>query len=179
MAMTRRGRRYKGMPIASKGLISICFPFLAVCAFHLAKLVRDRADPVKKKDLDRQIPFQFLIVAGFIIAGVTCAPALGVEFDSRRFVRFRAFCIRGLRLAPCETGRTRSRTWVGRSADPFPVPHRRGLLHRQGRLHDRFGCGIRSAASFPMPTLPGVWGISWECSGCLKRLREYTCFGLG
>merc|ERR1719321_1439680 len=31
---------------ASKGLISVCYPFCAVCAFHLAKLVRDRADPV-------------------------------------------------------------------------------------------------------------------------------------
>jgi len=65
------GPEYKDMPTATKGLMTLCFPFCAVCAFHLAKLVRDRADPVKKKDLDRQLPYQFLVVAGFLIAAVS------------------------------------------------------------------------------------------------------------
>jgi len=65
------GPEYAEMPVASKGLVTVCFPFLAVCSFHLAKLVRDRADPVKKKDLDRQLPYQFLVVAGFLIAAVS------------------------------------------------------------------------------------------------------------
>merc|ERR1719399_280156 len=38
---------------------------------HRSKHVRDRADPVKKKDLDRQLPYQFLVVAGFLIAAVS------------------------------------------------------------------------------------------------------------
>merc|ERR1712205_248211 len=65
------GPEYADLPVASKGLISVCYPFCAVCAFHLAKLVRDRADPVNKKDLDRQLPYQFLVVAGFLIAAVS------------------------------------------------------------------------------------------------------------
>lgn len=65
------GPEYKEMPFGSKGLVTVFYPFLAVCAFHLAKLVRDRADPVKKKDLDRQVPYQFLVVAGFIIAAAS------------------------------------------------------------------------------------------------------------
>merc|ERR1712093_900435 len=84
------GPEYGDVPTASKGLVSICYPFCAVCAFHLAKLVRDRADPVKKKDLDRQIPFQILSVTGFIIASVSFIVAVctveGATMPQRMFL---------------------------------------------------------------------------------------------
>jgi hypothetical protein len=84
------GPEYADLPVSSKGLISVCYPFCAVCAFHLAKLVRDRADPAKKKDLDRQLPYQFLIVAGFCVAGASLIAAVctveGATMPQRMFL---------------------------------------------------------------------------------------------
>merc|ERR1711972_901688 len=50
LAMERKGY-YSGMVLWS-----------LVSSFHLAKLVRDRGDPIKRKELQNQIPYQLLIV---------------------------------------------------------------------------------------------------------------------
>lgn len=50
------------MAIERKGFVSVCVLWCEVSSFHLAKLVRDRADPIKSKELRMQLPFQALVV---------------------------------------------------------------------------------------------------------------------
>lgn len=75
------------MAIERKGFISVCVLWCEVSSFHLAKLVRDRADPLKAKELRRQLPFQILValssLASFsILLGGICFMPLE---SSKRF----------------------------------------------------------------------------------------------
>jgi hypothetical protein len=54
------------MAIERKGFITTCVLWCEVSSFHLAKLVRDRADPLRAKELRLQLPFQVLVVASSI-----------------------------------------------------------------------------------------------------------------
>merc|ERR1712025_313025 len=53
------------LAIERRGLLSICIIFSVTSCFHIAKLVRDRADPAKYADLQKQLPYQAMIVASF------------------------------------------------------------------------------------------------------------------
>merc|ERR1712134_246481 len=53
------------LAIECKGLLSISIVFSVTSCFHMAKLVRDRADPAKYADLQKQLPYQAMIVASF------------------------------------------------------------------------------------------------------------------
>jgi hypothetical protein len=50
------------MAVERKGFVSVCVLWCEASSFHLAKLVRDRADPMKSKELRTQLPFQALVV---------------------------------------------------------------------------------------------------------------------
>jgi hypothetical protein len=73
--------------IERKGFISVCLLWCQVSAFHLAKLVRDRADPQKSPELGKQLPFQVLVVLSAItsscilIVGLSLMPLL----EGKRF----------------------------------------------------------------------------------------------
>merc|ERR1711903_386460 len=72
-----------------KGYFSGMVVFSLVSSFHLAKLVRDRADPIKMKELNNQIPYQALIVVSSVLAyGALLAGALvmPLSIDHRLFV---------------------------------------------------------------------------------------------
>jgi len=56
------------LAVERKGYFSGMILWSWVSAFHLAKLVRDRADPVKLKELSRQIPYQALIVSSAVLS---------------------------------------------------------------------------------------------------------------
>lgn len=53
------------LAIERKGLLSISIVFSVTSCFHMAKLVRDRADSAKYADLQKQLPYQAMIVASF------------------------------------------------------------------------------------------------------------------
>merc|ERR1712046_244993 len=56
-----------------------------VSSFHLAKLVRDRADPVKSKELKTQIPFQVLVVASSVLSlGALLGGAFAMPLEFRQ-----------------------------------------------------------------------------------------------
>merc|ERR1712232_1472638 len=59
-----------------KGFISVCILWCEASFFHLAKLVRDRADPTKAKELRPQRAFQALVV--FSAIGSFCTLLGGV-----------------------------------------------------------------------------------------------------
>jgi len=56
------------LAIERKGFITVCVLWCEASCFHLAKLVRDRADPEKAKELRQQLPFQFLVVLSSILS---------------------------------------------------------------------------------------------------------------
>merc|ERR1712183_1191331 len=57
--------------IERKGFITVCVLWCEASSFHFAKLVRDRADPVKAKELKKQIPFQVLVALSSVSSFVT------------------------------------------------------------------------------------------------------------
>lgn len=68
------------MAIERKGFISVCILWCEVSAFHLCKLIRDRADRNKNKELRQQLPFQVLVIIsslasfGLLIGGILIMP---------------------------------------------------------------------------------------------------------
>eukprot|EP00931_Biecheleriopsis_adriatica_P095743 TRINITY_DN69356_c0_g1_i1.p1 TRINITY_DN69356_c0_g1~~TRINITY_DN69356_c0_g1_i1.p1 ORF type:complete len:344 (+),score=59.51 TRINITY_DN69356_c0_g1_i1:142-1032(+) len=68
------------MAIERKGFISVCVLWCEVSAFHLCKLIRDRADRNKTKELRQQLPFQLLVIIsslasfGLLIGGILAMP---------------------------------------------------------------------------------------------------------
>jgi hypothetical protein len=68
------------MAIERKGFVSVCVLWCEVSAFHLCKLIRDRADPIKSRELRTQLPFQLLVIAssiasfGLLLGGVLIMP---------------------------------------------------------------------------------------------------------
>jgi len=68
------------LKIQYKELISVCMLWCEYSAFHFAKLMRDREDSVKARELKRQIPFQLLVVAsmfasfGVMVANIIMLP---------------------------------------------------------------------------------------------------------
>merc|ERR1719152_135352 len=50
------------MVVERKGFISVCVLWCEASFFHFAKLVRDRADPLKARELRTQCAFQALVV---------------------------------------------------------------------------------------------------------------------
>jgi len=60
------------LSIERKGFVSIAALFMMTSAFHLAKLVRDLADPKLAKDA--HVPFRILVVGTFAIA---CTLSIG------------------------------------------------------------------------------------------------------
>merc|ERR1719401_898620 len=72
------------LAVERKGYISGMVLWCLFSSFHLAKLVRDRGDPIKAKELKTQVPFQVLVVgssvlsAGALIGG-SCAMPLALR----------------------------------------------------------------------------------------------------
>jgi len=68
------------MAIERKGFISVCVLWCEVSSFHLAKLIRDRSNAEKAKELRQQIPFQVLVGLssllsfGALIVGICVMP---------------------------------------------------------------------------------------------------------
>lgn len=68
------------LALERKGFISVCLLWCEVSSFHLAKLVRDRADPKKAPELLKQRPFQILVVLSsaassiILLAGILLMP---------------------------------------------------------------------------------------------------------
>lgn len=68
------------MAIERKGFISVCVLWCEGSFFHLAKLIRDRANVEKAKELRQQLPFQVLVIIsslgsfGTLIAGICMMP---------------------------------------------------------------------------------------------------------
>jgi len=58
----------KILAIERKAYISGMILWSIISSFHLAKLVRDRADPVKSNELKTQIPFQVLCIASSLLS---------------------------------------------------------------------------------------------------------------
>jgi hypothetical protein len=56
------------LPVERKGFLSIALIFNAVSCFHVAKLVRDRANPAKNKELAQQFAFQGMVVSSFVLS---------------------------------------------------------------------------------------------------------------
>jgi hypothetical protein len=56
------------LALERRGFLSICVLFHANSCFHMAKLVRDRGDPVKSAELQKQLPFQAMVIASFVIS---------------------------------------------------------------------------------------------------------------
>merc|ERR1712224_281817 len=66
------------MVLERKGFISVCVLWCEASFFHLAKLVRDRADPDKAKELQPQRAFQALVVLSSV--GSFCVLLGGILF---------------------------------------------------------------------------------------------------
>jgi len=68
------------LAIERKGFISACLLWSEVSSFHLAKLVRDLADPKKAPELKAQLPFKILVVlsslasGGILLVGILIMP---------------------------------------------------------------------------------------------------------
>jgi len=58
------------MPFAieRRGFLSLGLIFHASSCFHMAKLVRDRNDSIKMVELSKQIPYQAMVVASFLLS---------------------------------------------------------------------------------------------------------------
>merc|ERR1719235_2160274 len=56
------------LALERKGFLSICVIFNASSCFHMAKLVRDRNDLTKLVELQKQLPFQAMVVASFALS---------------------------------------------------------------------------------------------------------------
>merc|ERR1712232_355072 len=72
-----------------KGYFTGMVLFSLMGSFHLAKLVRDRADPIKSKDLERQLPYQALVVLSSAISSaslVAGACLMPLQAEHRLFV---------------------------------------------------------------------------------------------
>lgn len=78
--------------VERKAYISGMILWSLVSSFHLAKLVRDRADPLKSKELKTQLPFQVLIVASSVLS---LAALLGGAFFMPLELRQRLFLLTG------------------------------------------------------------------------------------
>jgi len=64
------------IPIERKGFLSLGLVFNASACFHMAKLARDRANPQKKLELSKQIPFQLMVTVSFVVSIVV--PLVGL-----------------------------------------------------------------------------------------------------
>jgi len=72
------------MVVERKGFVSVCVLWCEASSFHLAKLVRDRNDPMKAKELKAQFAFQILVglssVLSFcILVGGICIMPLDIS----------------------------------------------------------------------------------------------------
>lgn len=77
------------LALERRAFLSICIIFHANSCFHMAKLVRDRADPAKLEDLQKNLPFQAMVVVSFglsfmIPVGAICA--MGLEAEQTLFL---------------------------------------------------------------------------------------------
>lgn len=78
--------------IERKAYVSGMILWSLVSSFHLAKLVRDRADPVKSKELKTQMPFQVLVLASSVLS---LGALLGGAFLMPLELRKRLFLLTG------------------------------------------------------------------------------------
>jgi len=56
------------MELTMKGFFTLCVFFSQGSTFHLGKLMHDRADPIKSKELQEHVPFQVVVVASSIVS---------------------------------------------------------------------------------------------------------------
>lgn len=72
------------LAIERRGFLNVGIIFHANSCFHMAKLVRDRQDHVKLVELSKQVPFQVMVIASFLLSWLiplvgACVMGLGRE----------------------------------------------------------------------------------------------------
>lgn len=72
------------LALERKGYVSGMVLWCLFSSFHLAKLVRDRGDPIKAKELQSQLPFQMLVMVSSVLStgaliGGACAMPLALR----------------------------------------------------------------------------------------------------
>lgn len=70
--------------IERRGFLSLGLIFHASSCFHMAKLVRDRNDEFKSIELSKQVPYQIMVIASFLLSWLiplvgACVMGLGQE----------------------------------------------------------------------------------------------------
>jgi hypothetical protein len=70
LAWTWLGFAEAELPVERKGFLTLAVVFNAISCFHLAKLVRDKANKAKAKELAQQLPFQVMVVASWLVSTV-------------------------------------------------------------------------------------------------------------
>lgn len=76
------------MELVMKGFFTLCVFFSQGSTFHLGKLMHDRADPIKSKELQEHYPFQFTVVLSSIVSYIVpLLIACYVDMEtSKRFI---------------------------------------------------------------------------------------------
>eukprot|EP00747_Dinoflagellata_sp_TGD_P143317 gnl/TRDRNA2_/TRDRNA2_176372_c0_seq2.p1 gnl/TRDRNA2_/TRDRNA2_176372_c0~~gnl/TRDRNA2_/TRDRNA2_176372_c0_seq2.p1 ORF type:complete len:365 (-),score=55.71 gnl/TRDRNA2_/TRDRNA2_176372_c0_seq2:148-1242(-) len=149
--------------IERKGFITACVLWCEVSSFHTAKLVRDRMDPLKAKELSEQKAYQLLIFGssllsmGLLTGGIIAMP---LEANKKLFLITGAMFI--LSTAFFLAKNVRDRLEARKLSSPSPTSHLPGG-------HAVLGSGREMTATSPMVIMRDAPATT-EPAGTLEKV---------